>query len=155
MSSVNMDVLASKVVAALLPNIQQTNALPAGSKYDAEQIKKQQEQILSTLNQMKNSDGSKIIITNTQPGPAQSSSTDEATKQTLKEQGEAIEKLKKKALTDDDDEDEWSDDEEEEDFYDSDIYDDDQEVVPENKRVRLPSNFRVRLKISSDKCKDF
>jgi hypothetical protein len=155
LSSVNMDVLASKVVAALLPNIQQTNALPAGSKYDAEQIKKQQEQILSTLNQMKNSDGSKIIITNTQPGPAQSSSTDEATKQTLKEQGEAIEKLKKKALTDDDDEDEWSDDEEEEDFYDSDIYDDDQEVVPENKRVRLPSNFRVRLKISSDKCKDF
>jgi predicted transport protein len=54
---------------------------------------------------------------------------------------------------DEDEEDEWSD--EEEDFYEVDADDEDKEEVPLNKRVRIPSNFRVRLKISSDKCKDY
>jgi predicted transport protein len=152
----DFDALVDKVLAAIVPAVQQRQVNANTDNVTASTDKPEQPKQSDTY----------IYNNNTAPATSgvddvakaildqQSKVMDQQTKM-LEQQAALIEELKKKALTDPEDEDEWSDEDEEEDFYDTDIEDEDQEQVPENKRVRIPSNFRVRLKASSDKCKTF
>jgi hypothetical protein len=154
----DFDALVDKVLAAIVPAVQQrqvnVNTDNVTTSTDKPEQPKQSDTYIYNNNTAPATSGvddvTKAIL------DQQSKVMDQQTKM-LEQQAALIEELKKKALTDpdDEDEDEWSDEDEEEDFYDTDIEDEDQEQVPENKRVRIPSNFRVRLKASSDKCKTF